>query len=55
MGGLGAPSRCVVRDVAVGSTGGVASVGEDVPCELVWGRCGPAICMWMGRAVVRWI
>ena len=32
-GGRGASSRYVVQDVAVGSTGGAASVGEAVPCE----------------------
>ena len=33
MGGLGAPSQCVVQGVAVGSIGGAASIGEAVLCE----------------------
>ena len=32
-GGLGALSRCVVQDVAVGSTSGAASIREAVLCE----------------------
>ena len=39
-GGLRASSRCAVQDVAVGSTGGAASIGEAVPCgsgiDVVW-------------------